>query len=93
MRKLCIDVTELQDKNPELLLTVVRGLKERGVSFHLHVLGQAFGEVPPVFEVLRAELEQCGCLGEWGYVHSKAEDFKLVSSCDVVLSTAYQEVH
>ena len=75
MRKLCIDVTELQDKNPELLLTVVRGLKERGVSFHLHVLGQAFGEVPPVFEVLRAEY------------------FKLVSSCDVVLSTAYQEVH
>ena len=79
------------DKAPERLLEIVKGLRQSGLDFVLHVAGQQFRRQPPVFAELRQQLEEAGALGQWGYVADGGEYANLLAHCDVALSTALHD--
>lgn len=77
------------DKAPERLFQALLQLRAAGVDFRVHVIGQQFREVPPVFAGMRREL--AGQLGEWGLVRDPADYRALLRRSHVVLSTALHE--
>jgi len=79
------------DKGPELLLAAVKRLQADKVDFRLHVVGQQFRRVPPVFDQLKQRLESSGQLGCWGHVESIEAYRQLLQRADVVLSTALHD--
>lgn len=79
------------DKNPQLFFDTLSFLLDKGVDFRVVVLGQRFGEVPEAFETGRAQLEAAGVVDHWGYADSREAYFSLLSSCDIVVSTAIHE--
>jgi len=77
------------DKAPERLFHALLQLRRAGVEFRVHVIGQQFREVPPVFAEMQQALE--GCIGEWGKV-SDAKNYRaLLRQSHVVLSTSLHE--
>jgi glycosyltransferase involved in cell wall biosynthesis len=79
------------DKGPERLLAAVERLQSDRVDFRLHVVGQQFRRVPPVFEQLKRRLESGGQLGCWGHIESTEAYRQLLQLSDVVLSTALHD--
>ncbi|MGI9281495.1 MAG: tRNA-queuosine alpha-mannosyltransferase domain-containing protein [Endozoicomonas sp.] len=77
------------DKAPERFFMALDHLKEQGVAFQVHVVGQSFRKVPDVFARAKEQLsDELGC---WGYVE-RVEDYrKLLQSADVVVSTAIHD--
>ncbi|MDH3559843.1 MAG: DUF3524 domain-containing protein [Gammaproteobacteria bacterium] len=77
------------DKAPERLFQALRQLRAADVEFRVHVIGQQFREVPPVFAEMQREL--AGCIGEWGRVLDATDYRALLRQSHVVLSTALHE--
>ena len=77
------------DKNPDAFFAAVDQLEERGVDFCLSVIGQAFREVPDVFE--SAWARHAKRLKNWGYQQSAEAYRAALSSADVFVSTAAHE--
>ena len=74
------------DKAPEIFFQALRLLLEKGVPFQVHVLGQAFRTVPPLFEEMREMLKNQ--LGQWGRVEDREAYRQLLRQSHVVVSTA-----
>ena len=77
------------DKSPEVFFMALSKLKQSGIDFRVHVLGQQFRRMPDVFREARLELDDC--IGRWGYVESTAEYRTLLAQSDVVVSTAIHD--
>lgn len=77
------------DKNPELFFSTLIKLKERGLHFHLSVLGETFTDPPEVFLEARRLLD-CHILN-WGFLSSKDDYLQVLCQADVVVSTAKHE--
>ena len=60
------------------------------LEFRLIILGQSYGEYPPIFDQIRTELPS-NYIRHWGYAQSKAEYEQLLMEGDVVVSTAQHE--
>jgi len=77
------------DKAPERFFGALYRLVEKGVPFRVHVLGQRFRDKPDVFD------EADGKLGDniltWGFVENEGQYRSLLSSSDLVISTALHD--
>ncbi len=77
------------DKNPEEFFEAVEAVRARGVDFRLAVAGEIFRETPAVFTRAREDLADV--IVHWGHIKNRDEYLKLISKCDVVVSTAWHE--
>ena len=77
------------DKAPERMHMALSTLAEWRVPFKVHVVGQSFRQVPPVFAEMKQEL--VNYIGRWGYVELVDEYRRLLQQSDVVLSTAIHD--
>ena len=77
------------DKAPERMYEALKQLSARDVDFTIHVVGQRFRQVPPVFAQLQTELRKH--IGSWGYIESEKEYRTLLQASDIVLSTAIHD--
>lgn len=57
--------------------------------FHLSIIGESFGEVPPEFEQAKPLLAPY--LLHWGYLESKTAYWNVLRNADIVVSTALHE--
>jgi glycosyltransferase involved in cell wall biosynthesis len=76
------------DKQPHLLLDVIDQLKQEQISFELVILGGAPQDDSEDWTRLRNLGDQ---LLHCGYLQSRTDYFKWMSSCDIILSTAHHE--
>lgn len=81
------------DKGPDRLLALARQLADTNMPITLHVVGQQFRNCPPEFDQLREVIEASPALrcGEWGYLDDVDQYRQLLSSAQLVLSTAVQD--
>ena len=77
------------DKGPERLLGALLELRKTGFNFKIHIIGQQFRDIPPVFHEIRAKLGSA--IGQWGFVESESEYHKILAESHVVLSTALHD--
>lgn len=77
------------DKNPRPFLAAMAKLSREGVAFELVLTGEQFRTAPPAFAAYRDVL--ASHVVHEGFVEDRASYLKLVSSCDVVVSSAIQE--
>ena len=77
------------DKNPEIFFDAIRLLNRTGTPFRLHVLGESFRNVPPIFAVAKQEF--ANQIASWGYAESRHEYVDVLGRADVIVSTAYHE--
>ena len=79
------------DKAPDAFFLALRNLHDKGADFRVVVLGERFAETPPVFDEAKAWLDAAGKVAHWGYAESRADYLRLLSTCDVAVSTAEHE--
>lgn len=77
------------DKAPERMFQALQLLKDRNIPFKVHVVGQRFRQIPPVFEEMRKTLKDQ--ISYWGFVERVDEYRSLLRKSDVVLSTAVHD--
>lgn len=77
------------DKAPEDFFNVLYKLKKNNFKFIVSVLGEWFQEVPAVFEEAKPILSDY--IANFGFVESKTEYYRILSSAHVVVSTAHHE--
>ncbi|CAN9498605.1 unnamed protein product [Ophioblennius macclurei] len=77
------------DKNPEMFFTTLLKLKDRGLNFHLSVIGQTFTSVPDIFSQMRTQLDSH--IVNWGFQTSRLSYLQVLCDADVVVSTANHE--
>jgi len=77
------------DKNPNAFFDCLFKLQSEGHHFYLSVLGEAFSQVPPIFEEAKSVLD--GKIIHYGRVASREEYFSILSHSDVVVSTSNHE--
>jgi glycosyltransferase involved in cell wall biosynthesis len=77
------------DKAPERFLGALCELADRGVEFEVHVVGQQFRDRPPVFDEMRSRLG--GHTLSWGFVKDETRYQEILSTSDVVVSTALHD--
>jgi glycosyltransferase involved in cell wall biosynthesis len=77
------------DKGPERLFAALLQLRQAGVDFRVHVVGQQFRKQPAVFAELHARLGVH--IGAWGMLQDVADYRRLLQQSDIVLSTALHE--
>ncbi len=77
------------DKNPEQFFKTLIKLDNKGIAFHLVVLGQSYKEIPSIFEQARKRLGHK--ILHYGYARSVKEYACLLKSCDIAVSTAGHE--
>lgn len=77
------------DKRPDRLLSLLESLDARGLEFRVTVLGQSFRSIPSEFHRLCERFPHQ--LEHIGYVPDRHEYERLLSQCDVVVSTADHE--
>jgi glycosyltransferase involved in cell wall biosynthesis len=78
------------DKGPELLLEIVRLLPAH-LKLKFSIIGQQFRQQPEAFQKLKVILEERNWLLNWGYIEKRSKYLELVSSAQLVLSTALHE--
>lgn len=77
------------DKHPELLFEAFGRLHQEGHEFEIVLLGEQFRTAPPVFAQMLAQLDKH--LVQVGFIPDRQDYLKMLSHCDVVVSTAIQE--
>jgi len=77
------------DKAPERFFGALYRLRERKVSFDLHLLGQRFRDLPPGFDGARERLGDS--VKNWGFVEGEKEYRLILASADLVVSTALHD--
>lgn len=77
------------DKNPEEFFCVMFRLKEAGAPFNLSVIGESYSEKPEIFAKAADYLKDN--IIHFGFKESKEEYYAVLSSADVVVSTALHE--
>ena len=87
--RICWNARWEHDKNPELFLAALRLLKQAGTSFRLIVLGDTFTGRSESCAAAKTEFVED--TEHWGFVESVAEYRSLLTSADVIVSTADHE--
>ena len=77
------------DKNPQPFLAAMARLSQAGVAFELVLTGEQFRTAPPAFAAYREELAPH--VVHEGFIDDRASYLRMVTSCDVVVSSAIQE--
>ena len=77
------------DKNYEMFFSVLEELNDRGLDFHLSLMGENFGLIPEAFK--RAEEKLKDKILQFGYVPLREEYEQWLKRGAVVISTAMQE--
>jgi len=77
------------DKAPERLFSALLRLREMGIDFRAHIVGQQFRKAPQVFERCRQDL--AGHIGAWGFVADEDEYRRLMQQSHVVISTSMHD--
>ncbi len=79
------------DKNPELFFKTLFTLQRQGLPFRLIVAGESFQRQPKIFSEARIRLADR--IEQFGYVESRQEYIALLSSADLIVSTARHEFY
>lgn len=77
------------DKAPEVFINILTKLKQKNLNFRVHILGGNFADVPDVLNDVKESLKEN--ILTFGFVESKDEYYDILSSSDVVVSTAIHE--
>lgn len=77
------------DKNPEQFFRVLATLQEKRVPFRLSVLGESYRQSPDCFAAARTKF--CQEISHWGYQSSRSDYRRILTTADVVVSTAHHE--
>ena len=77
------------DKNPDEFFDALYKLKKRNIRFNLIVLGESFRYIPDCFNKAKKDFKDE--IVHFGYVEDKAQYYSLLSSADIVVSTAIHE--
>jgi glycosyltransferase involved in cell wall biosynthesis len=77
------------DKGPDRLLGALLELKKTGTQFRIHIVGQQFRDIPPVFQEIRSQLGDK--IGHWGFIEDKDEYYQLLADSQIVVSTALHD--
>lgn len=78
-----------RDKDPDTFFEAISRLERSGAEFRLSLLGEQFEFVPEVFR--RAREDFAHCIDHWGYAESRREYEGVLSTADVIVSTALHE--
>jgi len=79
------------DKDPEAFCNVILKLHEVGLDFVVSMLGEVYSEVPDIITRMKQTLSEKILV--FGYLPSKQDYFKLLSTAHVVVSTAKHEFY
>ena len=84
------------DKGPERLLAIIKRICGEKLNCRLHIVGQQFKQAPEEFakcrQLLKAHYDAMNLdEGHFGFLENAAQYHALISSCDVVLSTALHD--
>jgi len=77
------------DKGPDKLLLFLSELEKSQIEFEVNIVGEQFRQMPPEFEVINTKFSKQ--IKAFGYVSNIDDYVKLLSRCDIVLSTAIHE--
>lgn len=81
------------DKGIELLAHIIEQVKQTGLRYRFHIVGQQFRHRPEAFEEIDRHLNEISAhfdmpRGNFGYIEDTDRYQALLTSCHVVLSTA-----
>ncbi len=81
------------DKGIELLADIIEQVKEAGLRYRFHIVGQQFRHRPKAFKEIDRDLDEISTFldmprGNFGYIEHTDQYQALLASCHVVLSTA-----
>jgi glycosyltransferase involved in cell wall biosynthesis len=81
------------DKAPERLFAALKIVLASDVAIKVHVVGQQFRQVPPVFAEMKTFFDSAypASLGNWGYIEEPHRYRELLGQADVVISTALHD--
>ncbi|MDQ6979404.1 MAG: glycosyltransferase [Mariprofundaceae bacterium] len=77
------------DKAPERFFAALQLLQARGLDFRLHLLGQRFRQVPPVFDAMQARFATQAL--HWGPIEAHGDYLNTLRHSDVVVSSALHD--
>ena len=77
------------DKNPDDFFEALKQVKDKGVDFRLHVIGEQFKDAPEVFTWARDFFAEY--IDSWGYQKSRMDYEAVLAEADIVVSTANHE--
>jgi len=77
------------DKNPETFFRALFEIQERGIEFHVVVLGEKYAQYPKIFDEAKEVLKDK--ILHWGYVESQKDYAKWLKIADVLPVTAVQD--
>jgi glycosyltransferase involved in cell wall biosynthesis len=77
------------DKGPDLFFRALFALQEAKIQFVVSVLGEQFGEVPPIFSEAKERLS--AHIRHFGYLEHKEQYFDILHAADVCVSTTDHE--
>ncbi|MCV2402951.1 DUF3524 domain-containing protein [Marinomonas sp. C2222] len=77
------------DKGPDRLQAILQELENRGVNYQIAILGEQFRSIPDEFEQIKVKFLHR--ITQFGYVEKRSDYLKILSSSDMVLSTALHE--
>jgi len=77
------------DKGPECLYLVLKSLRDRGIDFRIHIIGQQFRKKPDVFNRIQQRFQSQ--IASWGYIESRQAYLHILQQSDIVLSTALHD--
>ena len=80
------------DKGPDVMFRVLDELRENHFQFHISVLGESYAKIPCVFESGKKALGE-KYIRHFGFVESREKYLDVLSTADIVLSTALHEFY
>lgn len=81
------------DKGPDTLLALIEQLAVNNFICQVNIVGQQFRQTPDAFGEIERIINDSDSLrlGQWGYIDSRDDYFRLLNACDVVISTALHD--